>query len=347
VSSPIVWQNRIFLTGASAQQRVVYCLDAENGELLWARKVAEGSDVEVDVEATTGFAASTPATDGQRVYAMFASGDLVAFDFDGNELWTHAFGLLDNPYGHASSLATYGDQVIVQLDQGAGEQKKSRLLAMQGATGKPVWEVQRDVPASWATPIVIEFEDPPRIITAADPWVIANAADDGHELWRAKCLSGDVGPSPVYVDGVVYVANDGATVAAIKDGGQGDVTDSRILWKGKYGLPDICSPLVVDDLLLLVPSSGGLASYERETGSEEPFWELDLDMMLMASPSLVGNHVYLMGEDGRSLVVKLHKTGFDLVSENDLVEPCSSSPAFQPGRIYVRGKKHLICIGQR
>ncbi len=349
VSSPVVWQKRIFLTGASALKREVYCFDTDSGDLIWTRSVAvrDGTPAETDVEETTGFAAPTPATDGQRVYAIFASGDLVAFDFDGNELWSRAFGPLDNPYGHASSLATYRDRVIVQLDQGNGDDHKSRLLALQGATGKPVWEVQREVPASWATPVVIEFEDPPRIITAANPWVIANAADDGRELWRAECLSGDVGPSPIYVDGVVYLANDGACVAAIKDGGRGDVTKSHVLWKAEYGLPDICSPLVTEELLLLVPSSGGLASYDRQTGSEEPLWEQDLDVMLMASPSLVGNHVYLIGENGRSWVVKPHETGFDQVSENDLAEPCLSCPAFQPGRIYIRGKQHLYCIGNR
>ncbi len=167
MSSPIIWNRRVFIAGATAQRREVYCLDAENGNLLWTRRVAhQASDVEVAVETATGFAASTPATDGQRVYAIFANGDLVAFDFEGNELWSHAFGKLDNPYGHASSLATYRERVIVQLDQGLGSDNKSRLMAMDGATGRLVWEVQRPVPASWATPVVIQFENPPRIITA-------------------------------------------------------------------------------------------------------------------------------------------------------------------------------------
>jgi outer membrane protein assembly factor BamB len=349
VGSPIVWLKRIFLTGATAEKREIYCFDADDGKLLWTRSVADRkeSQAEIEVEATTGFAAPTPATDGTRVYAIFASGDLVAFDFDGNELWSHAFGVLDNAFGHASSLATYGNLVIVQLDQGKGEANQSRLIAIQGATGEIVWEVQREVPESWATPIVIEFEDSPRIITAADPWVIANAVDDGRELWRAECLSGDVGPSPVYFDGMIYVANDGAMVAAIQDGGQGDVTESHVLWRADYGMPDICSPLVADELLLLVPSYGGLAAYKRHTGGEEPLWEQDLDGMLMASPTVVGNHVYLIGEEGRGWVIRLTDSGFEQVAENDIGERCLSSPAFQPGRIYLRGENHLFCIGNQ
>ncbi len=346
VSSPIIWGNRIFLTGASPERQEVYCLDADNGQLLWSRPVADRGQVnaELSVEASTGFAASTPATDGQRVYAIFANGDLVAFDFDGNQLWSHAYGPLDNPYGHASSLATYRDLLIVQLDQGSGDDQKSRLLAIDGATGELVWQVARQVPASWATPLVIEFEDLPRIITAADPWVIANAAEDGRELWRAECLSGDVGPSPVYADGVVYVANDHAAVAAIQDGGQGDVTHSHMLWTARDGLPDICSPLVTGEFLLLVPSYGGLVSYRRAVG-EQPLWEEDLGAMLMASPSLVGSDVYLISEDGRGWVIRPDETGFEQIAENDIGERCSSSPAFQPGRIYIRGESHLFCIG--
>ncbi len=349
VSSPIVWEDRIFLTGASAERREVYCLDAQNGKLLWKRSVAErdGGDAEIEVESSTGYAASTPATDGQRVYAIFASGDLVAFDFDGNELWSREFGPLDNMYGHASSPATYRDLVIVQLDQGSGDDDQSRLMAIQGASGELVWEVRREVPSSWSTPIVIEFESLPRIITTADPWVIAYAAEDGRELWRVDCLAGDIGPSPVYADGVVYVANDNATVAAIRDGGQGDVTESHVIWTAEYALPDICSPLLTKDLLLVVPSYGGLASYRQKTGGDEPLWENDLGGMLMASPSLVGNHVYLISEDGRGWVVRPHETGLEIIAENDVGQRCSSSPAFGPGRIYIRAENHLFCIGKR
>ena len=128
----------------------------------------------------------------------------------------------------------------------------------------------------------------------AEPWVIAYAADDGRELWRAECLQGDIGPSPVYGDGVVYVANDNAVAAAIRDGGEGDVTESHIVWTAEFALPDICSPLLTDDHVLLVAAYGGLVSYDRETGGDEPIWEEDLGTILMASPCRVGDRVYLI-----------------------------------------------------
>ena len=166
------------------------------------------------------------------------------------------------------------------------------------------------------------------------------------DLWRVKCLRGDVCPSPVYAAGVLYVANDSAVAAAIRDGGRGDVTDSHLLWTADIGLPDICSPLVSDQHLLLIASYGALVCYDRNKGGEEPLWEESLDDSVLASPSLVGDTVYFIGEQGKGWVVRAGTAGLEPIAENDLGEPCLSSPAFQPGRIYIRGKEHLFCIGE-
>lgn len=348
LSSPIVWQKRVFLTGATPDKREVYCFDADTGSLLWQSAVETGSQhqEELEVDDSTGYAAPTPATDGQRVYAIFANGDLAAFDYEGNPIWALSLGMPDNHYGHASSLAIHQDLLIVQFDQGSDDDGKSKLLAIRGATGETAWETTRDLAMSWATPIVVEHEAVARVITCAEPWVIAYSADDGSEIWRANCLDGEVGPSPVYANGIVYVANDNAAVVAIRDGGQGDVTETNVLWSAEYALPDICSPLVTDQYVLLAASYGALASYDRETGGEEPIWEEELESIMRSSPSLVGNRIYLIGEEGKGWVANVNAEGLQYVAENDLGEPCSTSPAFQPGRIYIRGEQHLFCIGE-
>ncbi len=188
VSSPIVWQQHIFLTGATSERREVYCFDVETGQLRWQREVAppaqvpvapEQEETELEVSEDTGFAAPTPATDGQRVYAMFANGDIAAFDFEGEQIWAQNLGTPDNLYGHAASLTTYQNQVILQFDQGTEDDDLSRLIAMNGATGEILWQVPRQVPASWASPIVVDYQGEPRIITAAAPWVIAYSPEDG------------------------------------------------------------------------------------------------------------------------------------------------------------------------
>jgi outer membrane protein assembly factor BamB len=354
VNSPIVWEQRVFLTGADAERREVYCFDAENGQLLWQRAVAPprpevapepgAEPKELEVNEDTGYAAPTAATDGHRVYAMFANGDLAAFDFSGKELWSQSLGMLDNPYGHAASLATYKNWVIVQLDQGAADDQLSRLFAIQGDTGQIVWQVPRDIPASWSSPIVVSHEGQPQIITAGAPWVIAYAADDGREIWRADCLRGDVGPSPVYSDGIVFVANDGADAVAIRAGGEGDVTETHVLWKNDIGLPDICSPLATDQYLILIAAYGGLVCYDRVKGGE-PVLEEDLGAMFASSPGLAGDRIYLIADDGQGWVVTTTSEECKRIAENHLGERCVTSPAFVAGRIYLRGEQHLFCIG--
>ncbi|MDZ7619831.1 MAG: PQQ-binding-like beta-propeller repeat protein, partial [Patescibacteria group bacterium] len=176
-SSPIAWENRLFVTGADQQRREVFCFDADSGKLLWQAEAPGTPQSKAEppkVMDDTGFAAPTPVTDGRHVFAIFASGDMAAFDYDGKLVWSHSFGIPDNTYGHAASLAMHDGLVFVQMDVGhQGPEEKSRLYAMNAATGAIAWQVKRAVPNSWSSPIVVEHEGRWQLITAADPWVIA------------------------------------------------------------------------------------------------------------------------------------------------------------------------------
>lgn len=187
--------------------------------------------------------------------------------------WSKSLGLPENSYGHASSLATYKNLLLVQLDQGSARAPKSKLLAFDSATGKIVWQVARPVPNSWASPIVIRLADRDQVVTAADPWVIAYNPADGKEIWRAKCLKTDIGPSPVFADGKVFVANDNCNLSAIRADGHGDVTAAGVLWKGEDGLPDTCSPLATKEFVLLLTSFGTLSCYDAVKG--DMLWSED------------------------------------------------------------------------
>jgi outer membrane protein assembly factor BamB len=256
-------------------------------------------------------------------------------------------GVPVNSYGHAASLALDRDRLIIQFDQALKKDKKSRLLALDAVTGDTVWEVPREVPNSWPSPIVIEHDGIAQIITCADPWVIDYAADDGKELWRAKCLSGDVGPSPVYRAGRVYVVNEFPALSVIEAGGAGDVTDTHIKWEADIGLPDCCSPLVTDDFVLLAASFGVLTCYDAKTGDAEPLWEAEFDdANFTSSPTLAGRWVYLFDDAGKVWIVEPTRDECKRIAENDLGEECVTSPAFQDGRLYIRGKEHLFGIGK-
>lgn len=348
VGSPIVWGDRVFLSGGTESQREVYCWDADNGQLLWRREVPSPNPQaagELNLNPDTGLAACTMATDGMRVYAMFATGDLAACDFAGRLLWSLSLGVPKSAYGHAASLAVYQDRVIIQFDQGRTADKLSRLMALEGATGKTAWETARDVPNSWASPIVVQHAEQNQIVTCANPWVIAYTADAGQELWRAACLQGDVAPSPVYLDGMVYAVNDQGGLSAIRAGGQGDVTETHVAWTGDAGLPDTCSPLATGEFVLLLASYGTLTCYDRAAGGE-PLWEEDFGVEFLSSPVQAGSRVYLISRSGKGWVVEPGRDACRRVSETDLGEDCSASPAFQGKRIFVRGAQHLFCIAE-
>jgi len=348
--SPIVWKDRIFLTGATQTVRQVYCFDTVAGKLLWrkdmpATAASRGKLPELNEE--TGYACSTPATDGHRVYAWFAIGDLAAFDFSGNLVWSKSFGIPKNSYGHATSLTVWRSLLVVQFDQGVPKDRKSKLMALDSRTGNVVWETPREVPNSWATPIVIDVGGQEQIITDADPWVIAYRPANGKEIWRAQCLRGEVVASPVFAGGLVYSASDSPQLSAIRPDGQGDVTASQIVWTGEDGLPDTCSPLATPQYVFLLTSGGMLTCYDAKTGKK--LWEQDFEVVFKASPSLAGTYVYLVSDtdDGKVFIVEPGPTACKKVAEAKLGEPCVASPAFQDGRIYVRGKKHLFCVGKK
>lgn len=354
-NSPVVWDRRLLLSGATADEQAVFCFDTETGKLAWRHDVPPTPPAtgRLKVVESAGYAAPTTATDGVRVYAVFPTGDLVAVSLDGQGLWHAYLGLPKNSYGHASSLATYQDLVIVQWDQGTAQAGLSRLLAVRGATGEIAWEVPRPVPASWASPLVVEQDGRWMIITAVNPWVIAYAPADGRELWRAKCLGGEVGPSPVYVDGVVYAANEMGGFAAVRADGTGDVTDTHINWTTDIDVPDIVSPLVTDQFVLLI-SHGMLGCFDRAargstaapTAPRDPLWEEDLLAEVSSSPSQVGELVYVFSEEGKAWILRPTRTACERVAELEVGEPVKASPAFQAGRIYVRGETHVYCLGK-
>lgn len=339
--SPVVWGERVFLSGGNADQCVVMCFDTKTGKLLWQTPVPK-AHVSSEEPDQSGMAAATVATDGLRVYALFANGDLVACDFAGAVLWTKHFTAPMNGYGHATSLATYQDRVIVQLDQGEAEDKLSKISSFDGATGAVVWEQPRAVGASWATPILFDAAGKTQIVTLAVPWVISYAATDGAEIWRAECLDGEVTPSPVYAGGTLLVVSPSNKLQAIRPDGQGDVTQTHLDWIAEDGIPDVTSPVSNGDLVFVIDTGGTLTCYDAKTGRKQ--WEHDTEEECKASPSLIGDKLYLITAKG-TLIVAAAARDYQELARSDLGEQVYASPAFAHGEIFVRSLKRLLCIG--
>jgi len=341
-NSPVVWGDRVFVSGADKDKRVIYCLDAATGKVLWS-KPFDMLSKQVDVMEDAGYAPSTLAVDGKRVFAIFPNGDLACLDFDGKLVWQKSLGAPENTYGYATSLTMYGSLLMVLFDRGSdGAEAKSLLMALQGGTGACVWYAQRAVPNSWATPIIINTGSRLELITSANPWVISYNPITGREFWRANLMSGDVAPSPTFAGGMVLACNSGAALGAIRPGGSGDVTASQVAWKSNEGLPDISSPAANNDFVFLADSGGNVTCVDLKTGAK--VWDHAFETAFKASPTIVGGRVYLLDQDGVMHIIAAART-FKEEAACALSEEAAATPAFVNGRIYIRGTKHVYCVG--
>jgi outer membrane protein assembly factor BamB len=344
-SSPIVWGDRVFISGGTAAKREVFCYHVSNGALLWRRAVENvpGSPPKVpEVSEDTTYAASTMSTDGRRVYAIFANGDLAALNFDGAVAWTKYLGPVKNTYGYATSLAVWGNNLLIQLDQGETPMEGSKLISLQGATGKVLWERGRPVPSSWATPIVISAAGKTQIITLANPWVIAYAQADGKELWRAQLLESEVVPSPVLAGDFVLLISPGSKLMALRPDSTGDVTKTGVAWSSEENVPDIPSPVSNGELDFTVNGMGFVECFAAGDGKK--IWEKNLEMEVQASPGIVGGRLFIVGADGVLVTLQAGRD-FQEMGRSQLPDKFLASPAFAGGRIFLRGAANLFCLG--
>lgn len=344
-NSPVVWGNRLFLTGGNRQSRLVFCYDAADGRLLWQRPVTPTNAPVQAVEPPdqSGAAASTVATDGERVFAIFASGELGALDFLGTLVWHQQLDFSENGYGHASSLLVWNDRLIVQADQGQPEDGKSALHAFDTRTGKTLWSVKRPVGGSWATPIVGQVGDQPAVVVAGNPLLAAHRLDSGELIWSAKILGGELAPSPILADGLVVVASPGHAFLAMKLAGQGDVTASGVAWKTEEQVPDVPSPVAAGGLLYTASTEGLVVCRELSTGTK--VWEHAYESEFQASPMILGNRLYLFAQPGKVWVLAAGRE-FKELAAFELGEEVFATPAVAEDRLFLRTKKQLICVGE-
>jgi outer membrane protein assembly factor BamB len=234
---------------------------------------------------------------------------------------------------------------VLQCDEDNGD--ASFLVGLNKATGKEVWRTPRKVQVSWATPVIVRAAGRDELVTAGFEQVIAYDPATGKELWRAKGLENNAVPSPV-VSGDVVIVSSGypnKIAMAVRAGGAGDVTDSRVLWRYAKGTAYVPSPVVVDGLVYLMTDKGLLTCLDASSG--EVKYEgarPPAPSTFMASPVVVAGRILLMSLDGDTFVVKAGAT-HEVVRTNSLGEPIAASAAVAGGRLYIRGERHLFAIG--
>jgi len=337
-SSPVVWSDRVFLTGATEEKRQVYCFDANTGQLRWQRSVenvpgAPAKSPEVLPEA--GYAPATAACDERHVVALFANADLACFDLHGSRLWARNLGPLKVDYALASSPLLHDGRLFLQIDEREG----GRVLAFDVKTGRIIWQKRRRLKSCWSSPLLARVRGQWQLVVNGNPSVTAYDPATGRQLWQVKCLDGEVTASPAFCDGLIVVAQDYAACVAI-DGRTGQQR-----WRQEdLDLPDVPSPVAARGRVFIPTSFGPFACLQLETG--ETVWTHEFDEGAYASPVIVDDKVFLMDLSGR-MHIFLAADSFRPVATPALGEPSNSTPAFVGNRIYIRSRRHLFCVGTR
>ena len=335
MSSPIVWSNSVFLTGATATEDRVFRFDAETGALTWSQALAGPKPPAPKTTEDTGLSAPTPVTDGRRVYALFPDGLAAAFDWNGKPVWQRNLGPLENAYGYAASPALYRDRLLIQIDSGEPTDGHSRLVALDSRTGRILWQVKRPVAGSWTSPVVVDWNGQPQLLTCAAPLTLAYNPVDGTELWRAAGLESDCAPSPILAGNVVIAIAPNNAVLGLQPG------TTNVLWRTSDGVPDAPSPVSDGQRIYLLDPNGTLTCLRQATG--QAVWTHDYDDHFYASPTLAGGTLILLSRKGVAYLVATGDSYREL-GKFDLNEKCNASPVPREHRLLVRGQQSLFCI---
>ncbi len=273
------------------------------------------------------------AVNGKQAFAIFASADLAALDFDGKLLWTRSVGTPVLNYGYASSLALLGDGVAVQLDQ----EDNGRLVAFR-ADGSVRWDAPRSVLGSWASPVRIEVGGRPFVVVHGTPALTAYDADNGKQVWRLSGMMGENAPSPAFADGKLFVATQLLSLLAV------DARSGKKLWEVYDDLPDVASPLASGGMLLMAASFGVVTCLDAKDGTA--LWRREFRTGFYASPILAGGRFYVTDRKGVTRIFAAERTE-KLIGSPAIGEAVEATPAFQAGQIFIRTQSRLFCIRSR
>ena len=345
-SSPVVWENKIFLTTAliETQEKVLLCYDTKRGGLLWQKTMLKGAFEKK--HDNNSYASGTPATDGSRIYVSFLDGNdvvVAAYDFEGKQVWIQRPGTFSSPHGYSCSPALFEDKVIINGDS----QEGSFAAALGKTDGRIIWRISHDKPShSFSTPIFRKMAGKMQMIFCGNREIAGYNPNDGSKYWFVSGPSEDFCSSPVYNEksGLVLVSSAWPVrnLVAVKPDGSGDVTASKVVWESRKGAYYVPSPVCTDDYLFTTMTTGQVHCIEIATGNI--LWTEDMGMQY-SSPVLAGGLVYMPNDDGVITVIKPGPK-FQQIAKNPIGERMNASPAISNGKIYLRSYQHLFCIGE-
>tara|TARA_R110000850_G_scaffold248959_3_gene373875 strand:+ start:2065 stop:3306 length:1242 start_codon:yes stop_codon:yes gene_type:complete len=346
-SSPIIWEDRIFLVTAdeAGATRSLMSLDRTTGQVQWERVVLESGPEEI--HRLNSRASSTPVTDGERVIVSFLDGDsmfVAAYDFDGNELWKSRPGAFASKHGYCACPVLWNGKVIVNGDHDG----EAYIVALNEKTGEIIWKTDRpNKTRSYCTPIIREIGGRTQMILSGSLSVASYDPDTGDQHWVID------GPTEQFVASIVY--NEGLNLLfmtcgfpqkhmqAIRPDGIGNVTDTHVVWRDTVGASYVPSPIAIGDYFLVVADNGVASCFMAETG--ERLWRERLPGGHSASILAANGLAYFTSDAGIISVVE-PGPDFRVVAQSEMGEAVFASPAVYGDQLYIRGEKHLFCIGK-
>lgn len=371
-STPIVWEDRIFLltsvdTGKAnpdlpkpedqpkrpfgikypntEYEFVVVCLDRQTGREMWRRTAARKIPHEGH-HGDNNFASASPTTDGQRLYAWFGMAGVFCFDLDGTPLWKRDLGEVSirKSFAEAASPVVHDGRLIINRDN----EGQSYIKVLDAETGEDLWRVERDEVSTWVTPLVVEQGGKTQVIISASNRVCSYDLANGDVIWECGGQVSNVTPSPVTDGSLAYCMSGyrGSSAVAISLEAQGDVTGTdAVAWKLDRGTPYVPSPLLYNGLLFFNQSNSAILScVTARTG--EPILErtrMEGLSRIYASPVAAAERLYYVGRSGTTLVLQANGK-FEVLATNSVGEPVDASPAIVGNELFLRGNRHLFCI---
>jgi len=341
LSSPIIIGDRVFVTCCSGlkQQRLhVICFRATDGSKLWERQFwATGRTL---CQSKTCVAAPTPASDGQRIVAIFSSNDTVCLDLDGNLIWFRGLGRdypnASDSVGMSSSLLIAGGVVVTQVESDSD----AFIAGLDLATGANRWKIERPHKANWTSPVLVGSGKQEIVVLLSSAGLTAIEPVSGKIVWESAGGGSSI-PSATTGAGVLYVPSSRG-LTALQLGGSDE--QPKQLWQSSRLRPGTASPVVLGEKVFALSDGGILTCGSAVTGERQ--WQLRLKGPFSATPVAVGHFLYCVSETGVAQVVDTSKPEGEVVSELNLGETVLSTPSISWGAIYFRSDAHLWKIAK-
>ena len=357
-SSPIVWGDRVFVTTATdgGESCRVIALNRKSGTVLWNKEVFK--QVPRRKEARNSYATSTPATDGERVYACFGDGSFAALDFAGEVVWTNRSFPFYGQHGLATALVLHDGLLIMARDGSSdGEDKKlgwqtpwdqASILALDTNSGIERWKAKRGLSRiSHGTPVIWTSSGVTQVVSEAGDVVQGFDAKTGARLWSSEVIGEGKVPSVVIGEGLVFTAGGWGgkdSIKAFKLGGRDELKETNLAWEQKKGMPRVPSMIYVKPHLFAIADGGVAACLKADTG--EIVWQERVGGNFSASPVAADGRIYFVGDTGETTVIEAGSE-FKVLAKNPLGEKVQASPAISQGGIFIRTEKNLACISSK